>query len=756
MAGLGAVSDAIMLFDLSVRVTTFINDLRHAQDDFIGLRSEADCLRICLGSLTSESCQNALYHYMDVKQGEDLKQIIENTKFNMMDLNTFIASCAKLDNKNSPGVNKNVFKKIGKAIGKLCTSWKFVMTDKQPFRDKLVLPTASINVFLTSMTHVGLVNMGRIMIMTGHSVPISSGTGTRHGIGGGGGKATADILHGWQAVGKRVAFRNTIVKASDITPSFEHELLEYALHLIRGGQPFYVKPSSAGTKHKVTKTTRTKTRSRSQSRGPLGIGKGGSGQKYVMRKKSFSRPSTEKVEIVEREWHTGSDSDAPGRRLLALPAPDSPSSSRQYPEIKPDSASDSDQGYHRRRDSGREKNNHYEERSPRREERRGFSGRERSHSAPRRGPTLSREEIRSRRRDIRSDIRAEQEEAYRELEQEQQIYRTQRAQNRMSRPASYSRAEEIRFEQEEEEDDVIAFLAEKYGVMVEELEIPREPIDSGIVKDIPPPVESEGIEIFDSDSEDDDSPPTPPAPGSRSRAGRGRSSNDGLRAQTYRSAFSGSGHMRYGARYEPYPDPSRFRSGARPRPFPGYYDEAFGPSHERPHFRPGHSGPVPEVHIAGDSSYPSGRHSRYPHERPPYRRNSDDSDPGMYGMRRPPGPPGPGSGPGDAPYYGGGERIIINTEDAMRELDKGRTRRKDKKSSLKPETGLERRRSYQDRDRSEFLDERHIERRIIPPQFDLRSTEAGSRYGGDDIYMRGARSQADSDGSHDGIEIVTK
>ncbi len=761
--GLG---DAITLFDLSVRVTTFINDLRHAQDDFISLRSEADCLRICLGSLTSDSCQNALYHYITKKQGRDLKQIIDNCKFNMMDLNNFIAKCAKLGDNSSITVKRkrDFFKKIGKAIGKGFTKYKFIMTDKQAFRDKLVLPTASINVFLTSMTHVGLVNMGKIMIEAGHGIAIPTGAGSDQNKG----QKTRDTVtmnpvDGWQAVRRYIAFRDTVVKKSDLTASLEKELLEYALYLIRGGLPFYVKTGgSTAIKHKVTKVTSTRTRTRSRSTGPLGLRKGGRGQNYVMRKKSVSRPSDEKVEIVEREWESGSDSDRPGRRLLAPPASTSSSSSRKYIEIKPGSASASEEGSDHTAHSPKRAYDHGG-RSARREEHRRPSAREAEREKPRTQPLTSREQIRARRQDMRQTIRDEQEDAYKELEEEEQTYRMRRAQTRMSRPLFHSRAEEEEYERGEEEDDVIAFLAEQYGVVVEPLPTPREPIDNGTVKDIPPSTASEHIESI-SDTEDSDSPPTPLLP--RHRTMNGRPTNDRLRAQTYRSPTS---FMPRSTRYEPYPDPhgpSRYRPDLRP--YPSSYDETIRRPHEyrdtlppiivdekQSHLkRHDHDAPI----IVDERHSPPPRFPGYPLGHYPHRRSSDESDLGLYDSRGPPRGPGPGPGPSHGYEK---EVMIIKADDKVPKHAK-------RKSALKHRpVVVEQPQSYNDevrpphaeRERSKsngqaryashryagaprdnvdeiYMPDQHRDtRRYIAPEV------------GHELYMHGARNEDDSDDS---------
>jgi hypothetical protein len=739
--GLG---DAIMLFDVSVRVTTFINDLRHAQDDFISLRSEADCLRICLGSLTSDSCQNALYHYITIKQGQDLKQIIDNTRLNMVDLSVFIAKCAKLGDNSSITVRRkrDFFKKIGKAIGKGFTAYKFVMTNQQAFRDKLVLPTASINVFLTSMTHVGLVNMGRIMVRTGHgmAVPTASGGGKKQNTKP---NVIVDPMEDWQAMGRRIAFRDTLVRQSDLSASFEDDILEYALHLIRGGIPFYAKAGGGGTKHKVTKTTKTKVGSRSRSRGPLSLGKDRGGQKYIMRKQSVSSPSTEKIEIVQQEWESGSESNEPGRRLLALPAPDNSSSSRQYVEIKPDSAPSSDEDpVHS--EVGSNRSHGHRQFAGSNSRRRSSSTRDTPAHAARGPPSTSPEEIKSRRRHVQAMIREEQEEAYRELEREEEASRTRRRQSRPSRPTFHDRGAEAEYdreledyERELERHDVLRFLEEQYGVIAEPLAVRREPIDNGIVKDIPPPTAS-GVGESVSDSEQSDSPPTPPR--SRSKTASKRSTNDTLRAQTYTGPIRHRPFIPRTTHFEPYSDPhgpEPYRPEARPQST--YHRERPYPHHE----------------YADDSRFivlderqsPLRKHPRA--TRPyPYRRNSDDfSDGDHYELKRPPRGPPPGPTPNS-----GAEKGLYTA--AGLEEDKLKSR-----PSTRPrEDEIPHRRGYYEEHGPGWRGSEPSRAYIRPVRLRRASSPALSIH--DEFYMRGARSDRDdeSDGSDPGahIELVRK
>ena len=136
-----------------------------------------------------------------------------------------------------------------------------------------------------------------------------------------------------------------------MTLDLEEEVLLYVKHLLKGGDKFSYTFARGRQTFKVTKVPllkgKPRSRSRSKSRppqerlGPMGLGKGKRGSKYVMRKKSIiSRPATEGTAIVrrEREWQSGSDSEGPEGRLLALPAP-------EYVEIKPSkSSSDGDEG----------------------------------------------------------------------------------------------------------------------------------------------------------------------------------------------------------------------------------------------------------------------------------------------------------------------------------------------------------------------------------------------------------------------------
>ena len=263
------------------------------------------------------------------------------TAWNMKDLNDFIGECK--------GIVKDHAKKKGwlnHFVDWSARSWaklKWTWTDKQPFRDRLVLPAQSINIYLTSLTHVGLAQMPLLLAKSGSKGLIAWNDRDQKDA----------RVHDWANVGFNVAFRERFgVKGAVMTSMIEDEVVLYVLHLLKGGQPFYkLSAGTTGHKHKVQKTTVSKKPgSRSRSRGPLAMGRGDDTAKmYVMRKKSKAgRASSEKVEIVEREWE--SDSDSGGRRpMLALPAPDG-DGAESIIEIKPRrsrSSDDDDSDEHR-------------------------------------------------------------------------------------------------------------------------------------------------------------------------------------------------------------------------------------------------------------------------------------------------------------------------------------------------------------------------------------------------------------------------
>jgi hypothetical protein len=783
------VGTIVGLWDLAVRVATFANDIRSAQDDFVGLRAEAECLLICINSLNSPSCKGTLYRYINAEQASDLDSLVKNTELNMQDLNKFIAKCWRLVERDlrRDNVRRRGWKRLGtrlkEMVAKTWAKYWFAMTDKQAFRDKLVLPAQSINIYLTSLTHIGLVNVGFLMQLSGHGGAggcgcACSGGGCGGGGGGGGGAIIkVNPCDGWQAVGRRLAFRDPIVKRSDLTTDLEEEIIMYALYLMRGGTPFHAKGSggggsSGGGKYKVSKTTtmtKTRTRSRSRSPGPVELGKDNNGKMYLMRRKSVSRPSTERIEIVEREYVSESDSDGyPHRRVLALPAPDSPSSASgvQFVEIqppsRPSSSSSSD-------DSGNSGRGPGPGRSPRpspptsppgngaglhpdfaRRDRRRNDGHPNS-GLPRPNPSVrtsgyetSREGLSARRRRVLKRIQDEGDAAVAELETKQAASRDDRRRfRRASRTADYRPTPEQERDEDNEDDilEMCDIIEEEYGVRVVLLpEGARDPILAPKVRPAAPVPEEEVEAEIRLESRES---------GRRSRRSKAsrlalesseseasevederlvksmsRGRTDRLKAETSMLG-SGSGFA-YGPRSYSYEDPLRRTRSAynnpasrmRFEPYPtSPYDRHWEQQRRRSRypteFYDDHInvGPDPEygetINIEPQPRYRMYRRPSHPHGR------DDSDDDSYYGPSRPvPKPRGPGPGPPPP-----AQAFVRRKEDKELEAERMRETRE----KLKRED-MEQRRAH-------MYDEPHIiisnddpSRRRPPSGYDRRRT----------------------------------
>lgn len=559
-------------------------------------------------------------------------------------------------------------RRLREAIAKGWARYKFTMTDKQAFRDKLMLPTASINVFLTSLTHVGLANIGSLMVLSGQ-LPVNAGAGSGQvsGYGGGWGATTGGGVivkvggfHGWGVVGRRVAFKENIIRKAELMEDIEDEVVEYVKYLVGGGLPFNFRNSEGGEaaegRYRITKTTKMRTRSRSKSRGPLGLGKESrTGQMYVVRKKSVSRPSTERIEIVEREFDRRSEGEGRHRKYLALPAPPAPEvvdvrdqRQPQYVERKPkDSSRDGweDSGS----DSGRDSRPiRRSTAAARREIRRSETPEPRRDTAE--APKTERpsvraysgQELKARTQHVRQRIAEERARAIEEIEQKKKASRTRA---RMFHDETLTPEEKAQRAREEEIRETMEFLDREYGLIVTPVEVPREPIDNGRVKPVEPPSATSGFTSKElSDSEESDTPIMP-----------GMSRTDKLRAETSLPEYSGSRRDRpymSKSRYEPYStyDREKFRRSRQ-----SYHDEneyppppaaadIFDDGH-----RPGmyYTPPTPLTPpIIDDGHGPRNYHTRPPHdshdhysgedfdELRPSRSNPNEDEPHMIRRRK--------------------------------------------------------------------------------------------------------------------------
>lgn len=459
---MAALGDALTLFDVGLRVAAFINDLRHAQDDFLGLRAEANCLQVCLNSLCSESCQETIYKYISQKQRSDLELILENTLLNMEDLNRFVGGCKYLvANEAKKLARERGMRDKWKAFWKKSwAAYKFVMTDPQPFRDKLVIPTQSLQIFLHSMTHVGLANVGNLLALSGHLPDAADNVIPTSSVG------------SWEVIGTKLAFRKArSLGTGTLTADLEEEIIRYVLHLQRGGQPFDAKEASS-------------SRPRSKSRGSISYARDKRGETYIVRKKTtyVSSPSRTTPSLNDTSW---SKADRMPLRLdIPPPSPGarrplSPSSPRIV-DARPEFEVSSDEEPLTSRRSSFSGNN---------QARRGSitteTHAERPTAINSRYTLHGFADVKFTRRDCRKkvedEIKFEQEEAAREIRDASVRMKSQRRTHLSGLHARMSKGEE-----ESESEEIIELLAEQYGLRVERLPVDRPPIDNGTVVPVLP------------------------------------------------------------------------------------------------------------------------------------------------------------------------------------------------------------------------------------------------------------------------------
>jgi hypothetical protein len=443
--------DAMLIWDTTQRVIGFINDLRHAQDDLIVLRAEAKCLMVCLNALDSTECK-AVLHFISAKQGEDLKTIVESCKLNMVDLNKFVAKCKKMAGDSYSTTNGGVSKDTSwwaKAWAKL----KFVWADKQPFRDKLALPTASINIFLTSLVHVSLSQMR--LSSRRNIQPI----------------VTGNELKGWKAIGQRVAFRDSAIVAANLMQgNIEDEIVAYALHLIHGGTPPSRKPVPA-LGSGATNTPVGKSKAPQSRRKP--IYHTTSDRMFLVRDRkagrSRSRIRANSIEIVQPEPESRSSSEA--EFTFFSPPPQQVHSPHSYETWEPEDkrrASDESNRYGARFDH-----------SSRREEARRASERDYETEVE------DESEHETRRQRVRRQMRKERKEAIAEMQRQvlsgQHVSDQANVQGRMRRERQEAFAEMQQQVPSGQQVSGQDYMEKEYGVVIEPFPGNRLWIDAGTV-----------------------------------------------------------------------------------------------------------------------------------------------------------------------------------------------------------------------------------------------------------------------------------
>lgn len=222
-----------------------INALKSAGSDFEGLRLDLASLTSVLQALEAEAKgPMPLIKTASLERQNQMRLLLHNCKESMNELQGLVGKYS------SWGADKK----------RDFVAWmKFAAKDKRGPREKLAIHTASINIFLTTLSHGSLARL-EFLIKNGsqaaHQGPVPDGTkdldfsttggswaGSHAHIKRKDGVVWQDI--GWSLQGEGIADK-------DIEP-FKEEIKAYARYLVRGETPFWREPMSKSRSSEVYK-----------------------------------------------------------------------------------------------------------------------------------------------------------------------------------------------------------------------------------------------------------------------------------------------------------------------------------------------------------------------------------------------------------------------------------------------------------------------------------------------------------------------
>jgi hypothetical protein len=193
------------------------NALKSAPAEFQELRLEVLSLNTTLQALADESSSpTSIILLAPPQRQESLRVLLENCTKGLKQLDLLLGKYPSL----GPNEKTRFLEHI-----------RFASKGKQGPRDKLAIHTASINIFLTSLTHSSL---GRLELLIKNVLR-------------GGEKGALSALNSaqesdaWNSIGQDLALEGI---TSDVAVKFKHEIEAYTRHLANGGEPFWMKSRS--------------------------------------------------------------------------------------------------------------------------------------------------------------------------------------------------------------------------------------------------------------------------------------------------------------------------------------------------------------------------------------------------------------------------------------------------------------------------------------------------------------------------------
>lgn len=259
--------DAVTILTCFKLARNTCSALKDAPAEFEGLSLEVFSLQISLRSLADDDTSLSILRYASQQKQENLRMLLRDCTKVLDGFNKIIYRCSSL----RPNEKSRFFQKV-----------KFASTGKQELRDKLATHTASMSIFLNSLTHGSLGRLEQILSDGPRSAserlaqaPVRSRTGE-------------DGLDGaWIRIGRDLAIGG--VTKQDVM-HFENEIVAYVNQLIQNW-------------NQRSRTYARQKLSTSQSptwKGWNYMGKVADEEPEVARRRAEQRPSREELEELEK------------------------------------------------------------------------------------------------------------------------------------------------------------------------------------------------------------------------------------------------------------------------------------------------------------------------------------------------------------------------------------------------------------------------------------------------------------------------
>jgi hypothetical protein len=207
-----SIGDFISIAQLAWNTYTALRD---ASEDFQGFASEVHSLHTALVCLRDEAISpSSILQYAAPQKIAGLKDVMKNCERGLLDLQKLVPTVLCLQ----PGKR-----------GEFWAKFRLAFKDKQGPRDKLAIHTASINIFLSSLTHnsLGRLELLLAQVLRTSSESVSTSAETSRGPG-------TELGNTWNETGQ-----DLLIEGMGETHfrQFKDEIKAYMRYLVHGGHP---------------------------------------------------------------------------------------------------------------------------------------------------------------------------------------------------------------------------------------------------------------------------------------------------------------------------------------------------------------------------------------------------------------------------------------------------------------------------------------------------------------------------------------